>query len=341
MVGGLEIAAMTRSKAVLLARRTIQAFLDDKCLSLAASVAYYGFLSLFPLILFLIAVFSPVLQSPGVQDQLLAQVASYLPGARNLVLDVIQGVVVAGGPIGVISALTLLWSASGIFGAASDAVNAAWDVRDPRPFVKQNALNLGLVVAAGIFFFLSMGITAAYRFLSSMATPLVETFPVGALWGLVGILLPFLFSLAIFLLVYKILPNTTVAWREALVGALLAAILFEVVKHIFTWYTQNLANYNLVYGSVGTVVVLLTWIYFSAAIMLLGAELSSEYAFQRRRAVQERPVTQERGLPMSLPLALGVGLFTVAATLVKSVAYIRAEKRRRPWPAKIMGRRLG
>ncbi len=88
---------ITRSKVVFLARRTVQGFTDDKCLSLAAPVAYYGFLSLFPLILFLIAVFSPLLQSPGVQDQLLSQLGSYLPGAQSFVQDVIQGVLVGNG----------------------------------------------------------------------------------------------------------------------------------------------------------------------------------------------------------------------------------------------------
>lgn len=327
-----------RSKTILLVRRALHEFLDDKCWSLAASVAYYGFLSLFPLILLLVAVFSPILQSPELQDQLLAQVGSYLPGARNMVLDVIQGVVLARGPIGVISGLTLLWSASGIFGATSDAVNAAWGVKKARPFVKQSALNLAMVAAAGIFFFLSMSLTGAFHLLSSAASALIGAFPLNAVWGLVGILLPFLFSLAIFLLVYKVLPNTWVSWREALVGAVVAAMLFELVKNIFAWYAQNLANYNLVYGSVGTVVVLLTWIYFSAAIMLLGAELSAQYAFQRRRRVEERFASHGPERSVSTGLAMALGLFTLTATIIKSIGYVKAEKGSRRGLQRILGR---
>ncbi|MDP2726938.1 MAG: YihY/virulence factor BrkB family protein, partial [Dehalococcoidia bacterium] len=222
------------------------------------------------------------------------------------------------------------WSASGIFGAASEAINDAWDIRKGRPFIQQYTLNITLVVAAGFFLFVSIGLTAFFRVFSIMAGPLLEPFPINVLWWLVSALLPFLSTLAVFLIIYKILPYTRVAWRGALVGAVVASLLFEIAKNVFSWYTQNLANYNLVYGSIGTVVVLLTWIYFSSVILLLGAELSSVYTVWRPRMLMEKRAAKlEPQWKPSPALALAVGILTISMTIIKSIAYWRAERSRK------------
>lgn len=273
---------IARSKAVVLAKRTIQEFMDDNCMNLAASVAYYGFLSLFPLILFLIAVFGQMLQDPAFQERILSQAGTFLPGADEFVRETIEGVVEARGAIGALSVLTLLWSASGVFGATSQAINDAWQIKQGRPFIVQSLMNIGLAIGAGIFLLISLVMTGSFQFFAVIAAPLIRMFPFNAFWVFVGIVVPFLSSLMIFLIIYKIFPNTKVTWKEALMGAGVAAVLFEILKSLFGWYAANLANYNAVYGSVGTVVVLLTWTYFSAAILLLGAELSSVYASERR-----------------------------------------------------------
>lgn len=321
------MAEITRSSVLVLARRTIQEFMDDQCMTLAASIAYYGFLSLFPLILFLIAVLSLFLQSAGVQEQLLDQVGSYLPGAREFVSDTIQGVIVARGPIGIISALTLLWSATGVFGCTSLVMEQIWAVKNSRSLISQNLLNIGLAVAAGIFLLLSMGISGVFRYFTSVAAPFVTMFPISIVWWIVGILLPFIFSVVLFFLIYKILPYAWVAWQEALLGAAVAAILFEILKNIFAWYSQNLANYNLVYGSVGTVVVLMTWIYFSAVVLLLGAELSATFARQRRVVVIAKPGPKAEAQKRPNPsIAVAVSLVTIGMIILRTMVWTRTQK---------------
>ncbi|HLB13148.1 MAG TPA: YihY/virulence factor BrkB family protein [Dehalococcoidia bacterium] len=343
------MADMACSKTVVILRLAIQGFLEDRGPTLAASIAYSGFLSLFPLILLLIAAFGQVLASPVVRDEILDQVLTYLPGARDFVSGTIEGVVRARGAIGLLSAITLLFSASGMFGAASQAVNDAWKIRHGRPFLQQYALNLGLVLGVGIFFFLSMGLTAFFRLFSTAAASLLATFPAILVWGLVGALFPFFFSLGMFLIVYKVLPYTWVTWREALFGAFFAALLFEVAKNVFAWYTQNLANYNAVYGSVGTVVVLLTWIYFSAIILVFGAEISSEYAVERRasgdlsrdtREAEERLAISAPEGRMAPAFILALWLFTVTMTIIKSIARVKAERGKRGRLSGFVAKRL-
>ena len=94
-------------------------------------------------------------------------------------------------------------------------------------------------------------------------------------------ILPFLFSLTIFLLIYKFTPNTRTYWRYIWPGAVLAAVLFEVSKSIFVFYVDNFANYEEVYGSLASVIVLLAWTYFSGLILITGAEFTSEYERMR------------------------------------------------------------
>ena len=84
-------------------------------------------------------------------------------------------------------------------------------------------------------------------------------------------------SFSIFMAIYKFLPNTKTYWRFIWVGALLAAILFEVSKGLFLWYLENFAQFDQLYGNLASVVILMIWTYISAMILIAGAELSSEY----------------------------------------------------------------
>ena len=94
-------------------------------------------------------------------------------------------------------------------------------------------------------------------------------------------LVAFLLILAVFLLIYKTIPNTRTYWRYIWQGALLAAVLFELARTLFIFYLENFANYQLIYGSIASIIVLLVWIYYSAFIMILGAEFTFQYGRMR------------------------------------------------------------
>ncbi len=89
-------------------------------------------------------------------------------------------------------------------------------------------------------------------------------------------------SFAIFLTIYKYLPNTKTYWRDVWLGAIVAAALFETGKNLFLWYLESFAQYSQVYGAVASVIVLMVWTYITALILILGAELASEYARMKR-----------------------------------------------------------
>ncbi len=270
---------MARSAVWRLLSRTVGELFADDGTHMAASVAYYAILSLFPLLLALIAGFSLALSSESVQEQLFDFFETYLPGSLDLLESNIEAAIRLRGAVGLLGFLGLLWSAMAIFGAISRAVNRAWDVRRDRPFWVAKVRHLAMAGGTGILFLLSLTGTTALQLLVEVELPLVGrlSFLENTAVSIGGRALPFLFSMGIFLVIYKFIPNTKTFWRYVWPGALLAAVLFEVAKSLFVLYLDQFANYQAVYGSVGSVIALLVWTYVSAFILILGAEFASEY----------------------------------------------------------------
>jgi membrane protein len=241
----------------------------------AAGVAYYAILSIFPLLLGLIAVFGFFLPSVNLQEELLKFVGKNLPGATDILRQNIVSIVELRGAMGVLSIVVLFWSASAMFSAISLAINRAWDIRRYRTFFIRKASELGMALSTGILFLLSLGASALISILRGVFDSPLIIVEVGSR------LVAFLLILAVFLLLYKLIPNTKTYWRYVWPGALLAAILFEIARTLFVFYLENFTNYQLIYGSIASIIVLLVWIYYSAFIMILGAEFTFQYGRMR------------------------------------------------------------
>ena len=244
----------------------------------AAGVAYYAILSIFPLLLGLIAVFGFFLPSVNLQDELLKFVGNNIPGATNILKDNIAGIIRLRGIMSVLSIVILFWSASALFSAISLAINRAWNIRLSRHFFIRKASELGMVFGTGILFLLSLGASAIISILRGA----LKTLPTDlTIIYISSKLVAFLLMFAVFLLLYKFVPNTKTHWRYVWPGALLAAALFELARTLFIFYLENFANYQLIYGSITSIIVLLVWIYYSAFIMILGAEFTFQYSRMR------------------------------------------------------------
>jgi membrane protein len=253
----------------------------------AAGVAYYAILSIFPLLLGLIAVFGIFLPRANLQDELLRFVSTNLPGATDLLNQNIVSIINLRGTLGILSVIGLLWGASAMFSAINLAINRAWDIRRDRPFYIRKARELVMVFGIGILFLLSLGASAIITILQRVADhPAADMIIVNIGSRLVA----FLLILAVFMLLYKLVPNTKTHWRYIWPGAILAAVLFEIARTLFILYLNNFANYQLIYGSIGSIIALLVWIYFSAFIVILGAEFSFQYSRMRFGVSDPEPV---------------------------------------------------
>jgi membrane protein len=264
--------------------RTYKAFLEHQGNANAAAIAYYTLFSIFPLTLLLISLGSLVLDSEQAQEAALSTVELYLPTAVEFVQNNIQRVLQLRRAIGVIGAVAFIWSASGIFGSLSRAINRAWDVERPRPAWAERALAMGLVLLAALLFLLSLLSTAAFEVVGRLSTVILSQSPLepDLLMSVASRVLPYILTALVFSFLYRVLPYTRVTWGEVLPGALLAGLAWEVAKVGFTLYLARFATYNLVYGPVATVIVVLLWSYISGVIILLGAEFTVQYARRRR-----------------------------------------------------------
>ena len=264
--------------------RSYKGYLEHRGTAMAAAIAYYTLFSLFPLTLLLISLGSFVLDSEQAQQAAVALVGAYLPTSVTLVQYNIERVLQLRGTIGIIGVLGFLWSASGVFGGLSQAINRAWDVERPRHPWAERALALGMVLLIALLFFLSLFSTAAFELVARLSAyiPGEPSIHPGLLMSLATRVLPYIFTVLFFSFLYRVLPYTRVTWKEVLPGSLLASFAWEVAKYGFTLYLTRFASYNLVYGSVAAIIVMLLWSYMSGAIILLGAEFTAQYARKRR-----------------------------------------------------------
>jgi len=244
----------------------------------AARVAYYTLLSILPLSLGLIAIFGFLLPALNLQEKLQSFIGNNLPGVADIVSEYILTNESLQGLVGVFSILIFLWGASSAFSSIGLAINRAWRIGRRRHFVIRKARELGMVLSTGILFLLSLTASAVLSILRG-----VFEFPGATLLFLnIGSrLAAFLLMLAVFLLIYKFIPNTKTYWRFIWQGALAAAILFEIARTLFVFYLEHYANYQVYYGSIASIIILLVWIYYSAFIMVLGAEFTYQYSHMR------------------------------------------------------------
>lgn len=188
------------------------------------------------------------------------------------------------GTFGIVGVLGFMWSAAGVFGGLSRAINGDWGVKRPRPVWAERAFSLGLVLLVALLFFVSLFSTAPVELVSRLPTivlgePAIQR---GSLFDLLTKVLPYTVTLLLFVLLYRVLPFTRVAWAEVLPAAVLASLAWEVAKYGFAFHLTRFAFHSLVYGSLAAVIVFLLWSYMSGVIILLGADFSAQYARRRR-----------------------------------------------------------
>lgn len=262
-------------------------YVRDDCAQLAAAISYYAVFSLFPLLIFVVAMAGLLIQDRSVQEDIVDEVLKNIPlsegEGRDSVTDAVRGVGESGaGALGLLGLVGMAWSGSSLFGALRKALNAAFDdTESKRPFVPQKAIDLGLVLALAVFFLVSIGATAFLRIVRNNSSELgalgdaAES--AGLLWDGASYAIPLVFSFIAFTALYCLVPSRLRSPIEVWPGALVAAVVFEAAKLGFSFYLENFTSYDVVMGSLGAVAAFLFWIYVSANIMLFGAEVAAEH----------------------------------------------------------------
>lgn len=268
----------------------IQRFGEVGATQSAAAIAYYALFSIFPLLLFLLAIASSVLKSAQVQDQILKYVQEFLPGFEELVQSNIEQALSLRGPVGTIGMIGLLWAALAVFSVLTHNISRAWRNAEPRNFVKLRLMAITIVGSLIALMVLASLFTAVTDILSEFKVPLFGSVSIheSLMWRFVSKYIPLFLIFISFLFLYWWAPNTKVKWREAVWGALVSTIGFEMAKRGFTWYlSSGFARQAVVYGSLGTVIALMLWIYLSVLVLLFGAHISAAIGHHREAREKE------------------------------------------------------
>jgi len=267
----------------------VNEFLADNCPHLAGAISYYLLLSLFPLVLAAISIFGLIMKDPSAAAKVTEAITDFLPVSADFVEGTILAVSRSWGAAGIIATIGLIWAGMAVFNAVRKSLNTAWGVRQPRPFFHERLMEFLMMIGFGALMLVSLGLTTAFKVIREASLPVFgERLMDGSLlWHSAVIATSVFIAFLGFLFLYKLVPNTKVYWRHAAIGALAAAVLFEIVKNVFVWFVGNFATYNIVYGSVGVIIALMTWAYISAVILLFCAKLISVYPRARSALATE------------------------------------------------------
>ena len=278
MLGPTALAKLNPKNPVFdIARQVGHGFFGMNCAQLAAAISYYSLFSLFPLTLALISVFGYIMRSDNVEAFIIQQIVQFLPVSQELVVNTIESLIQTRNTAGVLATIGLFWTSMAVFSTIRKAINAAWGIHQPRPFLHDRFIDLLLMAGAGLLFLSSIAATAFLSVAHDLSIlfygPTVTNglFP----WELLARIVSPLLAFLTFLFIYRFIPNTRVSFQDVWVGAMIATIGLEISKTVFVNYAQNLSNLNLVYGSFSAIVALLLWSYISALILLIGASISS------------------------------------------------------------------
>jgi membrane protein len=261
-----------------LARRVIHEIQEDDCFGRAAQLAYYFLFALFPFFLFLTTLLA-YLPVSNLLDRLMEVLAQLLPGdALQLVKDNLQELV-TGDRRGLLSfgILAALWTSSSALTAIIDTLNRAYDVEERRPFWKVRLLAIGLTVGLSAFSIIALVLLTFGPQLGRWVADLVGLGEVFALsWNILR--WPVIVGLLIvaMALLYYFGPDVEQDWRWITPGSAFAVIGWLLTSLGFAFYVNHFGSYNATYGSIGAVIVLLTWMYLSGLFVLIGGEINAE-----------------------------------------------------------------
>jgi membrane protein len=262
---------------------TFMGFINDNGLKLSASLAYYTIFSIAPLLVLILALISLFLKDEAHRQMVYVQLQHYMgvqasDQMKNIIKS--QAIYVKSGPAVIIGGAILLLGASSMFVEIQDSLNIIWRVRaKPKKswlkLIENRFLSFSLIASLGFLLLVSMVINIL---VSALSYRIQHFFPgVTIIIFLINFAITFIVITVLFGIVFKVLPDVKITWKDVRSGAVFTAILFILGQYLIGLYIQYFAN-SSTYGAAGSLIVILTWIYYTAAILYIGAEFTQVYA---------------------------------------------------------------
>jgi membrane protein len=287
LAAGRSVAQRATRDGWGIIKDTAYAFIADEALSRGAAIAFYTATSLAPVLLIVVAIAGLVFGHDAAQNAITGQLSELMGNqtAQLLQTAVASASKKSSGAIAtMVGLVTLILTASGVFGEMQSALNAIWKAEPAGTtitrLIRARAVSLGLVAALGFLLLVSLVVST---FLTAFGNQLNAVLPFGKLiLSSLNLVVSLGLITVLFAAIYKILPDRPMSWKDVILGAVITTLLFTAGKSLIAFYIGSSATVSS-YGVAGALIALLLWVYYSAQIFLLGAEFTKAYASYRRR----------------------------------------------------------
>ena len=272
---------------VSLCKKAVYSWLNDHAATMGAAIAYYMVFSLAPMLVMVIGVAGLAFGREAAEGALFGELAELIgPESAEAVQALLKSA--SGTRSGIVATAigigTLIIAATAVLGQLQSALNVIWKARASGNLgvwylLKSRLLSLSVILVIGFLLPVSLAISTALAAFSDYLDRLLAG--LATMLRLVHLTLSFGFTTVLFATIFKILPDHPVEWREVWLGAAVAALLFTVGKHLISLYIGS-SNMASTYGAAGALIMVLVWVYYSAQILLLGAEFAKAHSDQRQ-----------------------------------------------------------
>jgi membrane protein len=290
------------STAWKMLKDTVLAFISDEALSRGAAIAFYTVISIAPVLLIVIAIAGLAFGRDAAQNAITEQLSG-LMGQQTA--EVLQTAVASAASKSssvvatIIGIITLMVTASGVFGEMQTALNVIWKAKPEGTtvsrLIRARAASLGLVAALGFLLMVSLVVSTV---LIAFGNYLNSILPFGqVILTVLNVIVSLVLISFLFAAIYKVLPDRNLEWGDVVVGAIVTGVLFTIGKWLISWYIGSSAVASS-FGAAGALIILLLWVYYSAQIFLLGAEFTKVYA-NAHGSKQGAPVSEDASFTLA------------------------------------------
>ncbi len=267
-------------------QQAFQGFSNDKVAKLSGSLAYFTVFSIGPMLMVIIFLADLFYGREAIEGTIYLQIEGFVgPAAAGQIQDIIKNASLSGksNVTAVIGFVTLLIGATGVFAEIQDTINYIWNLK-PKPkknwlkMLVNRVLSFSVVISLGFLLLVSLIITAVIESLSGRLSQVFPQVTVTLVY-IINLLITFGITTLLFAIIFKVLPDARIKWRDVFTGAVVTALLFMIGKFAITFYIGS-SNIGSAYGTAGSFVIILLWIYYSSIILYFGAEFTKAYAAQ-------------------------------------------------------------
>jgi membrane protein len=267
-------------------KNSFHGFSDDRILKLSAALAYYTVFSLGPLLIVIVFLCSLFFGREAIEGTIYGQIQGFVGHDAALQLQQIIKSATIGGKTkiaAIIGIITLVIGATSMFAEMQESINMIWGLKPKAKsawwlLIKNRLLSFGVIGSLGFLLLVSLGISGLIEALSNRLRNHFTDVTI-ILFYIINLIINFGVISILFAVIFKVLPDAKIKWKDIMAGAIATAVLFMIGKFAISFYISK-SNVGSTYGTAGSLVVLLVWIYYSSIILYYGAEFTKAYAIK-------------------------------------------------------------